>query len=160
MEDGGLAVMSNDPSSKEIAETFLNNLWTDPELSRSVCTEDVTWVTTRGMPIPGTDGIEHVGWDAVQWVATSGLRSETGYIPETMEYPVSEFFNVEGGHAIWRFTMKCKTKAGMDYTNDYLFFIELRDGKVARFQEYWDSKQAFDLLVKPGLKAASKGKAG
>ncbi|MGK0485328.1 MAG: ketosteroid isomerase-like protein, partial [Myxococcota bacterium] len=32
------------------------------------------------------------------------------------------------------------------YINDYLFLVKLRDGKVCRMQEYWDSKQAFDLL--------------
>ena len=139
--------MSTPMSNKEIVQTFFDNLWTDPDLARSLCTDDVTWVTTRGMPIPGAEGIEHVGWDAVQWVATSGLRSATGYIPSTMQYPERTFYEVEGDHVVFRFTMQCRTKAGKDYINDYLFFVDVRDGKVARFQEYWDSKQAYDLLV-------------
>jgi hypothetical protein len=139
-------------SNKEIAQTFFDNLWVDAAIARSVATEDVTWVTTRGIPIPGAeDTIEHVGWDAVEHVSKSGLGIETGYIPETMTFPVREFLEVEGDRVIFRFTMACKTKADKDYINDYLFLIDLRDGLVARFQEYWDSKQAYDLLLAPGL---------
>jgi len=68
-----------------------------------------------------------------------------------MTFPVREFLEVEGDRVIFRFTMACKTKADKDYINDYLFLIDLRDGLVARFQEYWDSKQAYDLLLAPGL---------
>ena len=139
-------------SNKEIAQTFFDNLWVDTAIARSVATDDVTWVTTRGVPIPGAeDTIEHVGWDAVEHVSKSGLGIETGYIPETMTFPVREFLEVEGDRVIFRFTMACKTKADKDYINDYLFLIDLRDGRVARFQEYWDSKQAYDLLLAPGL---------
>jgi ketosteroid isomerase-like protein len=42
--------------------------------------------------------------------------------------------------------MQCTTRKGVEYLNDYLFLVQLRDGKICRFQEYWDSKQAFDLL--------------
>jgi ketosteroid isomerase-like protein len=45
--------------------------------------------------------------------------------------------------------MKCRTMLELDYVNDYLFLVKLRDGKIARFQEYWDSKQAFDLVIAP-----------
>ena len=138
-------------TNKGIAQTFFDNLWIDPPAARSVATEDVTWVTTRSVPIPGADGIEHVGWEAVQHVAHSGLMLDSGYIPETMQFPVREFLDVEGDRVIFRFTMKCKTKTGLDYINDYLFFVDLRDGKVARMQEYWDSKQAYDLLLAPGI---------
>jgi ketosteroid isomerase-like protein len=134
-------------SNKETAEIFFDNLWADPEKAMDVATDDVTWITSRSMRIPGTKGIEHVGRDAVFHVATSGLKTDTGYIPETMAYVNKRFFEAEDDHVVFQFTMQCKTKAGKDYINDYLFFIEMRDGKVARFQEYWDSKQAFDLLV-------------
>jgi ketosteroid isomerase-like protein len=134
-------------SNKSTVERFFDNLWVDHDVARSLATDDVTWVTTRGIPIPGADGIEHVGWDAVQHVATSGLKIDTGYIPETMEFPERDFFEAEGNHVVFRFTMTCKTKAGKDYVNDYLFWVTVRDGKVARMQEYWDSKQAYDLLL-------------
>jgi len=139
-------------SNKDIAQTFFDNLWVDPVTARSVATEDVTWVTTRGVPIPGAeDSIEHIGWDAVEHVSKSGLGIDSGYIPETMTFPVREFLDVEGDRVIFRFTMACRTKADKDYINDYLFLIDVRDGRVARFQEYWDSKQAYDLLLAPGL---------
>lgn len=140
-------------SNKEAAETFFDNLWTDPPTARNMATHDVTWVTTRSMPIPGAEanGIEHVGWDAVQQVAHSGLMLDSGYIPETMTFPTREFLDVEGDRVIFRFTMSCKTKVGLDYINDYLFFVDMRDGRVARLQEYWDSKQAYDALLAPGI---------
>ena len=138
----------NRPGNKEIARIFFDNLWADPARARDVATEDVTWITSRSMPIPGAEGTEHVGWDAVMHVATSGLELDTGYLPETMEFPVRRFLEAEDDHVVFQFTMKCRTKAGRDYVNDYLFLIELRDGKIARFQEYWDSKQAFDLLMR------------
>lgn len=148
-------------SNKEIVQAFFDNLWVDPAVSKSLATEDVTWVTTRGLPIPGVPGrtkadqggIEHVGWDAVVQVANSGKTLDTGYLPETFKFPVREFLDVEGDRVIFRFTMSCKTKTGLDYINDYLFYTELRNGMVARFYEYWDSKQAYDLLVAPGIVA-------
>ncbi|MDE0951164.1 MAG: hypothetical protein OSA45_07830 [Halioglobus sp.] len=134
-------------SNKETAKTFFTNLWVDPELARSVATDDVTWITTRSMPIPGAEGTEHVGWDAVMNVATSGLKISTGYIPETMEQTNVRWLETEEDCVVYQFTMECQTKAGKEYINDYLFLVELRGGKVARFQEYWDSKQAFELLL-------------
>jgi enoyl-CoA hydratase/carnithine racemase len=53
----------------------------------------------------------------------------------------------EDDHVVFQFTMTCKTKLGRDYINDYLFLVKCRDGKVAHMQEYWDSKQAYDLLL-------------
>lgn len=136
------------PSNKETVQVLFDNLWTDPDRARSVCTDDVTWVTTRGVPIPGAeDTIEHVGFEAVHFVATSSHRLATGYRPETIEFLFSRYYDVEGGDVVYRFTMTCETKVGKRYTNDYLFFVEMRDGKVARFQEYWDSKHAYDLLL-------------
>ena len=134
-------------TNKEAVQTFFSTLWTDPELARSVCTEDVTWITTRSMPIPGNEGtIHHVGWKAVKNVADSGKDLDTGYIPETMSYPNQLCLDAEDDHVIYQFTMQCKTKAGKDYINDYLFLVKLKDGKLWRFQEYWDSKQAAELL--------------
>lgn len=133
--------------NKALVQTFFDHLWVDPPTARSVAADDVTWVTTRGLPIPGRDGIEHTGWDAIVTVAGSGLHLDSGYLPETMTFPVREFYDVEGDNVIFRFTMQCQTKTGRQYINDYLFFVEVRNGKVARFQEYWDSKQAFDLLL-------------
>lgn len=134
-------------NNKETVKTLFDSLWTDPELARSLCTDDVTWITTRSMPIPGNeDSIRHVGFEAVLNVANSGKDLDTGYIPETMGYDNQLYLEAEDSHVIYQFTMKCKTKAGRDYINDYLFLVKLRDGKVAEFQEYWDSKQAYDLL--------------
>jgi ketosteroid isomerase-like protein len=134
-------------TNKEIVQQFFDNLWVDPERARAVAATGVTWVTTRSMPIPGAAGIEHVGWEAVKHVADSGLKLDTGYLPDTVTYPVRRFLDAEDDHVIFQFTMQCQTRAGRDYINDYLFLIKLRDGKVARLQEYWDSKQAFDLLM-------------
>ena len=54
--------------------------------------------------------------------------------------------HAEDDHVVYQFTMKCKTRAGKDYINDYLFLVKLKGGKLWRFQEYWDSKQAAELL--------------
>jgi ketosteroid isomerase-like protein len=134
-------------TNKEIVRTFFGSLWTDPELARSLATEDVTWITTRSMPIPGNEGtIFHVGWDAVLNVANSGKKLDVGYLPETMTQPHQLFLAAEDDHVVFQFTMKCKTKRGRDYENDYLFLVKLENGKIRRFQEYWDSKQAYELL--------------
>ncbi len=134
-------------TNKEAAQTLFANLWTDPEKARSVCTDDVTWVTTRSMPIPGNEhSIFHEGFDAILNVANSGKQADNGYLPETMHYPQQLWLDAEDDHVIYQFTMQCKTKQGTDYLNDYLFLVKLKDGKVQRLQEYWDSKQAFDLL--------------
>ena len=133
--------------NKETVKQFFGRLWTDPELARSLATEDVTWVTTRSMPIPGNENsLEHVGFEACLNVANSGKQIDSGYLPETVTHPHQLYLDAEDDHVVYQFTMQCKTKTGVDYINDYLFLVKLVDGKVARFQEYWDSKQAFDLL--------------
>lgn len=133
--------------NKDIVAAFFGSLWSDPERARELATEDVTWVTTRSMPIPGNeDSLEHVGFAACLNVANSGKDLDTGYLPETLTYPHQLYLEAEDDHVVYQFTMQCKTKTGADYLNDYLFLVKLRDGKVSRFQEYWDSKQAFDLL--------------
>jgi len=134
-------------SNKKTVETLFATLWTDPETAKQMCTEDVTWVTTRSMPIPGNESsIYHVGFDAVLNVANSGKQVDNGYLPETVEYPHQLWLDAEDDHVIYQFTMECRTKKGTDYLNDYLFLVKLKDGKVQRMQEYWDSKQAFELI--------------
>ncbi len=134
-------------TNKEIVQTFFASLWTDPELARSLASDDVTWITTRSMPIPGNEKtIHHVGWDAVLNVANSGKDLDVGYLPETMTQPHQLFLEAEDDHVVFQFTMRCKTKRGRDYENDYLFLVKLAGGKIVRFQEYWDSKQAYDLI--------------
>ncbi|TMA34808.1 MAG: hypothetical protein E6J87_05790 [Deltaproteobacteria bacterium] len=137
-------------TNKDVVQTFFASLWSDPALARSLATEDVTWITTRSMPIPGNERtIFHVGWDAVKNVADSGKKLDVGYIPETIAHPHELYLEAEDDHVVYQFTMCCKTRRGRDYVNDYLFLVKLRDGKIERFQEYWDSKQAFDLLLGP-----------
>ena len=136
-------------SHKDTVRTFFSTLWSDPETARAQCTEDVTWVTTRSMRIPGNPKtIEHVGWEAVRNVADSGKKIDTGYLPETVEHPHELYLEAEDDHVVYQFTMTCKTKLGLDYINDYLFLVKLEGGKVHRFQEYWDSKQAHDVLAR------------
>ena len=134
-------------TNKEVVQTFFSSLWTDPELARSLATDDVTWITTRSMPIPGNEKtIFHVGWHAVLNVANSGKQLDVGYLPETMSQPHQLFLEAEDDHVVYQFTMRCKTKRGRDYENDYLFLVKLEGGRIKRFQEYWDSKQAWTVL--------------
>jgi ketosteroid isomerase-like protein len=134
-------------TNKDVVRTFFDSLWSDPELARSLATGDVTWITTRSMPIPGNEkSLEHVGFAAVLNVANSGKELDVGYVPETITYPQRRFLDAEDDHVVYQFTMQCRTKRGRDYVNDYLFLVKLENGKIKRFQEYWDSKQAFDLL--------------
>ena len=128
---------------------FFESLSTDPETARSLCTEDVTWVTTRSMPIPGNEHTtRHVGWDAVKNVADSGVKIDTGYLPETMSHPHELYLEAEDDHVVYQFTMRCTTKLGLEYENDYLFLVKLENGRVKHFHEYWDSKQAYDVLIR------------
>lgn len=138
-------------TNKEVVQTFFATLWSEPERARALATDDVTWITTRSMPIPGNEQSTcHVGWDAVLNVANSGKQIDAGYRPETMSLPHQLFLEAEDDHVVYQFTMRCKTKRGRDYENDYLFLVKLENGRIRRFQEYWDSKQAFDLLFGPG----------
>ena len=138
-------------TNKEVVRTFFATLWSDPERARALASDDVTWITTRSMPIPGNEqSTFHVGWDAVLNVANSGKQIDAGYRPETMSLPHQLFLEAEDDHVVYQFTMRCQTKRGRDYENDYLFLVKLENGRIRRFQEYWDSKQAFDLLFGPG----------
>ena len=88
-------------TNKQVVDSFFSTLWTDPEHARSLCTEDVTWITTRSMPIPGNeDSIEHVGFEAVLNVANSGKDLDVGYLPETMSHPHQLTLEAEDDHAL------------------------------------------------------------
>ena len=97
----------------------------EPTMSMMMATTMLTWITTRSMPIPGAEnnGVEHVGWDAVIHVANSGKAIDTGYIPETLSYPHWRVLAAEDDHVVLQFTMACRTRAGKDYINDYLFLF-------------------------------------
>ena len=100
----------------------------------------------RAQPWRDEDGLVHLPTNVVVDATGTVTMAWQGYLPETMSYPNQLFLEAEDDHVVYQFTMQCKTKAGRDYINDYLFLVKLEDGKIARFQEYWDSKQAHDLL--------------
>ena len=83
-------------TNKEIVQVFFSSLWTDPERARALAAPDVTWITTRSMPIPGNEAtIHHVGWKAVLNVANSGKDHDVGYRTETMSKPYQLFLEAE-----------------------------------------------------------------
>jgi hypothetical protein len=100
-------------SNKEVVQIFFASLWSDPELARSLAHDDVTWITTRSMPIPGNEKtIFHVGWGAVLNVANSGKNLDVGYRPETMEHP---HCSSGRGRPRRASSMCCKTRRGRDH---------------------------------------------
>ena len=63
-------------TNKEVVEIFFGSLWTDPERARALATPDVTWITTRSMPVarPSAVNSTSVADSRTSPVATSNRR--------------------------------------------------------------------------------------
>jgi ketosteroid isomerase-like protein len=87
--------------------------------------EDVEWVTTQlsGVPVGGTyHGVEEAG----------RFFSSLGDAQEPRHFEPREV--VALGHYAWHVE-----STGRDWESDFAHVFSVRDGKIARFQEYTDT---------------------
>jgi uncharacterized protein len=94
--------------------------------------EDVEWVTTQlsGVPVGGTyHGIEGAGRFFSSLVDTQELR-----LFESREFVAQGEKVVALGHYAWHVK-----STGREWESDFAHVCVVRDGKIARFQEYTDT---------------------
>lgn len=107
--------------------------------------------------------------DATAWTVStrtdtpaSGYRHATGILaslfPEGITYSVLSVI-AEGDHAAARVVGRGRLHDGKDYENDYVHTFELRGGRIARLEEFFDPRPVDDLIM-PLLIAAMSGRTG
>jgi len=95
-------------------------------------TEDVEFV------VPGTPGLGAAGtWRGADGVCECMRRLRQGQ--ETQSFEVHEFVS-EGDHVVVRLHVRGKVIAtGKSFESDIIHFFTLRDGKVARLLDFFDT---------------------
>jgi ketosteroid isomerase-like protein len=94
--------------------------------------EDIEWVTTRlsGVPVGGTyHGVEEAG----QFFSSLGDSQEPRHF-EPREFVAQGEKVVALGHYAWHVE-----STGREWESDFAHVFSVRDGKIARFQEYTDT---------------------
>ena len=94
--------------------------------------EDVEWVTTQlsGVPVGGTyHGVEEVG----RFFSSLGDSQEPRHF-EPEEFVAQGEKVVALGHYAWHVEA-----TGREWESDFAHVFSVRDGKIARFQEYTDT---------------------
>jgi ketosteroid isomerase-like protein len=61
---------------------------------------------------------------------------------------------VSGDVAIFEATATATTAEGAAYHNEYAFHLDVRDGRIAAFREYADTKHAHDVIPMDRIAAA------
>lgn len=103
----------------------------DRDRIAALMTDDVEYVVPRSHDIEPFHGAAAVE-------ALSGALTGRVFDLSTIQREVKRI-TVEGNVAAVEQTMSGTTLDGQDYTNDYVWIYELRDGKIARLVEYMDT---------------------
>jgi ketosteroid isomerase-like protein len=101
--------------------------------------EDVEWVTTQlsGVPVGGTyHGVE----DAGRFFSSLGDAQEPRRF-EPREFVAQGDKVVALGHYAWHVE-----STGREWASDFAHVFSVRDGKIARFQEYTDTAAIADAF--------------
>jgi ketosteroid isomerase-like protein len=105
-----------------------------PEAMFALLTEDVEFV------VPGPPGLGAAGnWRGADGVSECLRRLRHGQETQSLEF--HEFVS-EGDHVVVRLHVRGKAIAtGRSYESDIIHFFTLRDGKVARLLDFFDTAQ-------------------
>ena len=97
--------------------------------------DDATWILPQSStfgPFQGRDEVAKALGGGV-----SGTLFEAGSIRREVRKMV-----VEGDTAIVQQRLSARTRAGVDYVNEYVWVYTCRDGRIARLEEYADTLYA------------------
>lgn len=89
--------------------------------------------------------------NAVQSKAEN-LRTLEGLIKSVAEirYEIVERLALDGGRMMQRHNLRCRTREGKEFVIPACIFVTVRDGKIARIDEYLDTAQANALRAATG----------
>ena len=131
--------IENNEQARALIDTFVaaRNARDRARVAEMV-TGDIEYVMPRSLrpePLRGEAAID----------ALTGATTGKHFDLSTIKREVKRV-TIEGNVAAVEQTMSGKTLDGKDYTNDYLWIYELRDGKFARLIEYVDTLHASQTL--------------
>jgi ketosteroid isomerase-like protein len=113
----------------------------------SLLAEDVVWdMPGRGLPLAGT----YRGHDGV-----ASFFQKLGQQADILEFQPREFL-ADGDRVLVVGWERMKIKAtGRDAEIDWVMAFTIRDGKIAKFREYTDTKEIADAYVSSAAAAGS-----
>ncbi len=103
--------------------------------------EDCRWQIPQSAPPPF--GGRHQGRDHILGILAESLPAM--FVPGIGGVELAEPV-IEGDRAVVEAEISGQTPAGKAYKNQYVFVIEIRDGRVLEFREYLDTQYANDVF--------------
>jgi ketosteroid isomerase-like protein len=124
--------MSEEQNTRLVQQAYQDFQNGDIEGVLGTLSEDVEWVTTplSGVPVGGTyHGVEEAG----RFFSSLGASQEPRHF-EPREFVAQGEKVVALGHYAWHVE-----STGREWESDFAHVFSVRDGKIARFQEYTDT---------------------
>lgn len=135
---------SND-NKRVVADAWKAFASRDPERIRAVFTDDAEWLAPRdnatAVALGFTDHMTGPGTIA---------RFLVEEFPKLFVADVAVQFGrmlCEGDTVVLEERMQATLANGRPYDNDYCFFFELRDGRIARVREYMDTQKGRRSII-------------
>lgn len=126
-------------STLDLVTRFFADL-NDGKPDAAIFTPDwVVWTLSTGADTPGPSDLE----------ANKLLLS---LFPDGLRYDVHSVI-VDGDRAAARASARGVLENGGEYRNDYVFLFEIRDGRIARIEEFFDTKAVEKDLLPLLMKA-------
>lgn len=107
----------------------------DGQAMAAQMTDHPNWIVW-GNELPGIEGVLNILEAAASY-----------YKPETIVQQMKGLW-CDGDTVIARLTMTAKTTNNEDYANEYIWIVQLEDGKVAEVREYLDMRVIEKLFGK------------
>lgn len=131
--------------NRELVRQFIANLNAGtPDLA--LFTPDWTvWTLSTGTDEAGADDL-------------AGNRLLMSLFPAGLSYTAQSIM-VDGDRAAARMVGQGTLHTGETYRNDYVFLFELRDGRIARIEEFFDTRPVAEQII-PLMMAGLDGATG
>lgn len=124
--------MSGNASENVVKELFAAMQAGDGDKVGDLLSDDIKWTFPGNLPFSGT----HEGKEAVfsDLLAVTGPEFEPGHLSIEMRNMLAD-----GDLVVAEYTGKNLTKSGKNYENEYVFVVEVADGKVKEIRTYADT---------------------
>lgn len=130
--------MTTEESRKTVLEFLAAQGRGDVEAMRRLAAPDIRW-EPPGSVLPAVAGVDAV-------LEAMGRVGAESFDLSTMKVDVQKIV-AEGDTVVMIQSMACKTAKGRDYSNVYCWVYTCADGKVARMQEFTDSKRFAEIVL-------------
>ena len=106
--------------------------------------EDAVWHLPPTAEIPGLDDPRIVrGRNAIHAIQQ---RADEIYDVPTMQVEIRNLL-ADGDWVVLQYELRCRATNGNDYSQEYVFLFEIRDGLITTIWDYYDTLQVTQLVL-------------